>query len=61
MERSQHRSNDNLPQKETTVIVWPRVTEGRGGYHQTDVKHRSTGKGKKGGPIRDGWTTSQMT
>ena len=31
-------------------MVWPRVKEGRGGYHQEDVKHASAGKEKKGRP-----------
>ena len=34
--------------KETTDMAWPRVKEGRGGYHQEDVKHASEGKEKKG-------------
>ena len=29
-------------------MVWPRVKEGRGGYHQEDVKHASARKEKKG-------------
>ena len=33
-------------------MVWPRVKEGRGGYRQYDVKHASTGKRRRGGPIR---------
>ena len=28
-------------------MVWPRVKEGRGGYHQEDVKHASADKEKK--------------
>ena len=28
-------------------MVWPRVKEGSGGYHQEDVKHASTRKEKK--------------
>ena len=28
-------------------MVWPRVKEGRGGYHQEDVKHASVRKEKK--------------
>ena len=31
-------------------MVWPRVKEGRGGYHQEDVKHASARKEKKGRP-----------
>ena len=27
-------------------MVWPRVKEGRGGYHQEDVKHASARKEK---------------
>ena len=42
-----YRTNDNLRQKETTEMVWSRVKEGRGGYHQEDVKHASAGKEKK--------------
>ena len=48
MERRQCRANDNFPQEETTAMVWPRVKEGRGGYHQEDVKHASARKEKKG-------------
>ena len=29
-------------------MVWPRVKEGRGGYHQEDVKHASARREKKG-------------
>ena len=29
-------------------MVWPRVKEGRGGYHQEDVKHASARKEKIG-------------
>ena len=29
-------------------MVWPHVKEGRGGYHQEDVKHASARKEKKG-------------
>ena len=31
-------------------MVWPRVNEGRRGYHQEYVKHASAGKEKKGRP-----------
>ena len=31
-------------------MVWPCVKEGRGGYHQEDVKHASARKEKKGRP-----------
>ena len=67
MEISQHRSNDNLPQKETTEMVWPRVKAGRGGYNQEDVKDASAGKEKKGRPkkrylhIRDYRKEYEMT
>ena len=30
------------------------LKEGRGGYHQEDVKHASAGKEEGGGPRRDG-------
>ena len=43
-------------------MVWPRVKEGRGGYHHEDVKHASArkvlGKIRRGGPRKDGWTIS---
>ena len=29
-------------------MVWPRVKEGRGGYHQEDDNYAGTGKEKKG-------------
>ena len=38
-EKRQYRTNDNLPQKEMTDMVWSRVNDGRGGYHQEDDNH----------------------
>ena len=49
LERSQYRTNDSLPKEETTdsqVLG----KEGRGRYHQEDVKHASAAKKKKGRP-----------
>ena len=37
-------ANDNLPQKETTEMVWPHVKGGRGGYHQEDVEYAGVRK-----------------
>ena len=42
----QHRTDDNLPQKEASDMVWSHVKEGRGGHYQEDVKHASAGKEK---------------
>ena len=42
------RTNDNVPQKETTEMVWPRVKKGRGGHHHEDAKYAGAGEQKKG-------------
>ena len=54
--------------KETTDMAWPRVKEGRGGYHQEDVKHARAWKYKKGrhkkrwlNNIRDDMNEYKMT
>ena len=53
LERSQHRTHNSLPRKETTEIVRPRVKVEWSGCHK-DVKHACAGKEKNGGSKRDG-------
>ena len=47
------QTNDNLPQKEATEMVWLSL---KGGYNQEDDQHASAGKEKKGRipPRQDG-------
>ena len=45
----------NYQKAHPAEMVWPLAKDGRGGYHQEDVKLATAGKEKGEGPTRDGW------
>ena len=42
--------NDNVPQKETTEMVWPRAKEGRGRDNTMMLRHSTLGRSSVSGP-----------
>ena len=46
---------DNFPQTKTTAMVWPRVKDARGQYHQEDVNYIQVQGERRRGRPKKGW------